>query len=135
MKRDARLKSELLRFALVGGVAVALDAASYGALIHYGQLNPAWAKRTSYALGSVWAYFANKFYTFGRRELRAGEPFLFALVYAAGWFLNSATHDLVLRLVGLKPVAFLAATALSTASNFLGQKFLVFRRGKSGPPS
>jgi len=132
MKFDARLKSELLRFALVGGIAVALDAAGYWVLISFLQMDPVWAKRASYGIGSVWAFFANKFFTFGVRELRVGEPFLFAIVYAAGWLLNSVTHDLVLRLAELKKIAFLAATAVSTCTNFLGQKFLVFRRKNSG---
>ena len=125
------LKGELLRFALVGGIAVVLDAASYWALMHFGQLSPVWAKRVSFGIGSVWAFFANKYFTFAVRELRASEPFLFAIVYLAGWFLNSVTHDLVLGWSGLKWFAFLAATGVSTCSNFIGQKFLVFRRKNS----
>ncbi len=126
-----RLKGELLRFLVVGGIAVALDAASYWALMHFGQLSPVWAKRASFGIGSVWAFFANKYFTFAVRELRASEPFLFAIVYVAGWFLNSVTHDLVLRLAASKTLAFLAATGVSTCSNFIGQKFLVFRRKDS----
>ncbi len=124
------LKGELLRFLVVGGIAVALDAASYWALIQFGQMNPVWAKRVSFGIGSVWAFFANKYFTFGVRELRVSEPFLFAIVYVAGWFLNSVTHDLTLGWFGLKWLAFLAATGVSTCSNFIGQKFLVFRRKK-----
>ena len=126
-----RLKGELLRFLVVGGIAVALDAASYWALMQFAGLNPVWAKRVSFAIGSVWAFFANKYFTFAVRELSASEPFLFAIVYVAGWFLNSVTHDLVLNWVGLKWFAFLAATGVSTCSNFIGQKFLVFRRKES----
>lgn len=127
-KPTSGLKGELLRFLVVGGIAVALDAASYWALMHFGQMSPVWAKRASFGIGSVWAFFANKYFTFAARELRASEPFLFAIVYVAGWFLNSVTHDLVLGWFGLKWLAFLAATGVSTCSNFIGQKFLVFRR-------
>ena len=131
MKLSPQLKSELLRFLVVGGIAVALDAASYWALMHFGQMSPVWAKRVSFGIGSVWAFFANKYFTFAVRELRASEPFLFAIVYVAGWFLNSVTHDLVLRLAENKTLAFLAATGVSTCSNFIGQKFFVFRRKNS----
>jgi putative flippase GtrA len=128
MKLDARLKSELLRFLVVGGIAVALDAALYAAFVHWWEITSAWAKRLSFAVGSLWPFFANKYFTFGVRELRVSEPFLFALVYFVGWFLNSVTHDLVLRWTEHKTVAFLAATGVSTCSNFLGMKFIVFRR-------
>ena len=134
-KSTSPLKGELLRFLVVGGIAVALDAASYWALMHFAGLNPVWAKRVSFGIGSVWAFFANKYFTFAVRELRASEPFLFAIVYVAGWFLNSVTHDLVLRLAENKTLAFLAATGVSTCSNFIGQKFLVFRRKDSNAKS
>jgi putative flippase GtrA len=126
-----RLKGELLRFLVVGGIAVALDAASYWALMHFAELSPVWAKRASFGIGSVWAFFANKYFTFAVRELSASEPVLFAIVYLAGWFLNSVTHDLTLGWFGMKWFAFLAATGVSTCSNFIGQKFLVFRRKDS----
>jgi len=129
--RNNLLKGELLRFLVVGGIAVALDATSYWALMRFAGLDPVWAKRISFAIGSVWAFFANKYFTFAVRELRASEPVLFAVVYLAGWFLNSVTHDLMLGWLGLKWFAFLAATGVSTCSNFIGQKFLVFRRKES----
>jgi putative flippase GtrA len=133
MNLSPRLKTELLRFLVVGGIAVAFDGASYYGLMNLFQMEPAWAKRASFAIGSVWAFFANKYFTFGVRELRLREPFIFTFVYLAGWFFNSVTHDLVLHMAGLKWLAFLAATAVSTCTNFIGQKFLVFRRDDSKP--
>ena len=123
-----RLRGELARFLLVGGLAVAIDGGSYLLLVQAGLLSPSWAKRLSFALGSVWAFFMNKYYTFEQREARLAEPFVFAAVYSAGWVGNSVTHDLVLGWTGLKTAAFLAATAVSTTTNFIGQKRLVFRR-------
>lgn len=127
-----RLKGELLRFLLVGGIAVALDAALYTAFLHWGGVSPTWAKRMSFGIGSFWPFLANKYFTFGTRGLRLSEPVLFALVYFIGWALNSLTHDFMLRWLGYKSVAFLAATGVSTCSNFAGMKFLVFRRKDSG---
>jgi putative flippase GtrA len=123
-----RLKGELLRFLVVGGIAVLLDAALYAAFVNWCGISPAWSKRLSFAVGSVWPFFANKYFTFGTRELRPREPFLFVFVYFIGWFLNSTTHDLVLRWTAHKVVAFLAAAGVSTCSNFIGMKFIVFRR-------
>ena len=61
---------------------------------------------------------------------------VFAAVYLTGWVCNSATHDLALGWTGMKTAAFLAATAVSTTTNFIGQKWLVFRGpGPASPPS
>ena len=129
MKLDARLKSELLRFLVVGGIAVALDAASYAFMDKVLHMDiKGWVKPISYGVGSIWAFFANKYFTFAIRELRASEPFLFAIVYLVGWALNAGIHYVVLQTIGVKALAFLAATGVSTCSNFIGQKFLVFRR-------
>jgi putative flippase GtrA len=134
VKISPRLKTELLRFGLVGGLAVGFDAASYFGLIAILDMNPDWAKRASFAIGSVWAFFANKYFTFGVRELRLREPFVFTAVYLVGWLLNSLVHDLTLHLSDRKWLAFLAATAVSTCTNFAGQKFLVFKRQNSPSP-
>lgn len=122
------LKKELVRFLIVGGIAVAIDGFSYWLFMQLGWMEASWSKRASFALGSIWAFFMNKYFTFGQKALRMSEPFLFTFVYLAGWFLNSVAHDLVLHWFGVKPFAFLVATGLSTCTNFIGQKWIVFRK-------
>lgn len=131
--RSHRTGGEVARFLLVGGMAVAIDAVTYGVLTQWNGVAPPWAKRISFALGSVWAFFMNKFFTFGQRRFHSTEPFLFIAVYAAGWFFNSVTHDFAFALAGNKPLAFLCATGVSTCTNFAGQKWIVFRKGRKQP--
>ena len=121
------VRKELLRFLIVGCIAVAIDATTYTLLIYFEILSPSWSKRVSFGLGAVWAFIMNKYYTFEQEEFRTSEPFLFIGVYIAGWFFNSITHDVVLARFNAKPVAFLIATGVSTCSNFVGQKWIVFR--------
>lgn len=129
-----RLRGQLARYVLVGGLAVLIDAGAYYGLTAAGWLDPAWAKRVSFAAGAVWGFFANKFFTFEQRGFALREPFLFALVYLAGWFLNSVLHDLVLAATGWRALAFLVATGVSTCTNFAGQKWLVFRHASPAAP-
>jgi putative flippase GtrA len=124
-------QDQLIRFILVGGVSVVLDLVSYSVLLKIGRIDPVWAKRASFGIGSIWAFFANKYCTFAVREMRLSDPFLFVIVYSFGFFLNAFTHDMFLGIFGLKSVAFFSATSVSMCSNFLGQKFIVFRRKES----
>src|SRR5258708_20983795 len=130
---DRDFRFQVLRYLAVGGLAVAIDAAVYFGLISSGLVDPTWAKRLSFTAGAIWGFFANKFFTFAQRTLSLNEPILFALVYLAGWFLNSVIHDGVLQVIGVKWLAFLAATGVSTCTNFAGQKWIVFRTKR--PPS
>jgi putative flippase GtrA len=118
---------EILRYLFVGGCAVLIDAGGYVVLSGPLALSPSWAKRLSFMAGAIWAFFANKFFTFKQPARKWDEPFVFAAVYAAGFLANSAVHDLVFHFTARKTAAFFAATAVSTVLNFLGQKFLVFR--------
>ena len=124
---------QIWRYLLVGGLAVAIDGGVYFLLTASGQMSAAAAKRVSFAAGAIWGFFANKYFTFGQRDLSLKEPVLFALVYAGGWFLNSVIHDVTLRFTGMKPLAFLTATGVSTCTNFAGQKWLVFRARRQSP--
>ena len=123
-----KLNKEILRFILVGGMAVFIDALSYYLLDALTQLEPANSKRLSFLIGSAWAFIMNKFYTFEQRQLHAHEPVLFALVYLLGFLLNSIIHDTVLELLQNKAIAFVLATGVSTCTNFMGQKWIVFRK-------
>ena len=125
-----KLKTELLRFLLVGGIAVLIDATVYFALVKLAILHPSSSKRVSFACGAIWAFFMNKYYTFSQKQIKVSEPLSFSVVYLVGWLLNSVTHDILYKWTAIKLVAFLFATAVSTCSNFIGQKLIVFRTNR-----
>lgn len=124
---DIRLRRQIMRFLLVGGIAVGIDAFFYVSLNRLLGWDASWAKRISFAIGAIWAFWANKYFTFGSQIWTNTEPVLFVLVYAIGWAVNSAVHDVTMRLSGLYWLSFLGATGASTMANFVGQKWLVFR--------
>lgn len=120
-------KSEIFRYILVGGGAVCIDFLIYTLLSEFTQIDISWSKRISYVCGGIWSFFANKLFTFRKYELNTREPFLFILVYAIGFFLNSVLHDLVLKIFSVKLLAFSLATFISVVWNYIGQKWVVFR--------
>jgi len=126
-----RITGELARFLIVGVTAVCIDYAGYRLCMALG-----WpignAKAAGYVAGAVFGYFANRFFTF--RVATAwhwSETARFVGVYLTSLLANVGVNALVLALLGRSEaaiaLAFLAATGTSTALNFIGMKFLVFR--------
>jgi putative flippase GtrA len=120
----------LLRFLLVGCTTVLVDGLSY-TLLSAGEVPVDLAKAGGFLIGAVFAYFANWRFTFGARRSRWSE-LLFVFVYALALGLNVATNALVRDWLGTGTVgsvlAFLVATGLSAAWNFVGMSLFVFRR-------
>lgn len=124
------LRGQIVRFLIVGGIATVIDLLFYLTFMYYGGLTPSWAKRFSFVLGSFWAFFMHKAYTFKSSPFSKKQPFLFILVYSVGWWVNSLGHDLVLKLLGIKSMAYILGTALSMVCNFILQKYFVFKVSK-----
>ena len=119
----------LLKFGLVGGLTVGIDAGVYAILSAMGvDLNV--AKAVSFLVGAVFAYFANWRFTFGERKSRYSE-IIFVLVYLLALLLNVGMNAATRGLVGETPwglaLAFVVATGLSALWNYAGMSLFVFR--------
>lgn len=125
------LKKELGVFLIVGGLTVAVDYVSYLIILSLGVLTVDPAKAASFVSGTLFAYVANKKFTFSHNSPK-GNIVLFATIYASTLLVNVLINKFVL--VSLSPmalathIAFLAATGVSASLNFLGMKFLVFKK-------
>jgi putative flippase GtrA len=119
-------KKELLRFLLAGFGAVATDMGSYFALQWFLPLDV--AKTASFILGSLVAFLVNKFWTFESKAKPAGEFLKFAILYSITLGVNVWVNHTVFEAIPNKLLAFLFATGSSTALNFIGQKWWVFRK-------
>lgn len=122
---------QILRFALVSGVAFAIDALVFFGLSEHMEIDDSWSKRISFACVSVWGFLAHKRFTFRHREFNASEPVRFAFVYLSGWVLNSVVYDGTIALDRSSKPAFLVATFAWACWNFIGQKYFVFRDKRS----
>jgi putative flippase GtrA len=133
------VRTQLMRFAVSGGTAVAIDYAVYMLLsLWWMGFMQYPAKGISFIAGSVAAYFMNKLWTFQKTGYSKQEVLRFVCIYGISFGLNVLVHYLVLRYAQShwalwawldKTLAFLAATAVSSTTNFLGMKLWVFRKG------
>ncbi len=125
------IKRELGLFLIVGALTVLIDFASYRGLILFGIMPTDSAKATGFLAGTLFAYFANRFWTFGHTSHRSGSAWRFVVLYASTLAANVLINSLALKLLanamGAVQLAFLLATGVSASLNFAGMKFFVFR--------
>jgi putative flippase GtrA len=118
---------EALRFLVGGGSAVAVDYLTYQMLLHFGAPLSA-AKAISYVCGAGLGFVINKYWTFTSRAPVYQEIPRFIGLYAVTACANTLVNKAVLWMIDVRALGFLCATGVSTVLNFLGLKFIVFRR-------
>jgi putative flippase GtrA len=119
---------EIIKFIVVGVFAVIIDGTTYALMIRTIGFEHGLSKRLSFILGSVWAFFANKYFTFNSSAPARKEIILFSILYITTYSINGWIHDITWEVSALDWLSFLTATATSTVINYLGQKFVVFHK-------
>jgi putative flippase GtrA len=127
--RDLGLRTQLIRFVLVGGLSAIVDYGTYQTLLALG----VWvhlAKAVSFVLGTTTAYLLNRRWTFNAAGT-TGSAIKFALLYTVTFFVNVGVNALMLTLLsdfaGEKTVAWVIAQGTATLINFVMLRTVVFR--------
>lgn len=125
------IRRELTLFLIIGSLTVLIDFLAYRGLVLVGLMGIDIAKAIGFFIGTVFAYFSNRFWTFGHKPHAAGSAWRFTLLYAATLGANVSVNALALTQLGDAAtaihVAFLLATGVSASLNFLGMKLFVFK--------
>jgi polyisoprenyl-phosphate glycosyltransferase len=131
------MTGELGRFLIVGFTTVGIDLSVYAALLALGA--PAAAgKLAGFVAGTIFAFFANKTWTF--KAQAGGRQFaLFIALYLLSLGANVSVNQIVIELLSGWPyalhAAFIMATGVTATINFLGMKFFVFNAHRAPEPS
>ena len=127
------IKRELGIFLIVGSLTVLVDYLVYRGVIWVGVDV---AKGIGFLTGTLFAFIANRFWTFGHKSHAPGSAWRFIFLYLSTLLVNVAVNALALKVMTdtmtAVRLAFLIATGVSASLNFLGMKFFVF---KSRPTS
>jgi putative flippase GtrA len=123
---------QAIKFGLVGVLNTAVDAGVYLLLtrtLGFFAARPVAAKAISYTVGVINSYVWNRTWTF-RSQANPWRTFVpFYLSNLVGVGINAGVMSLGLNQLRLpEAFAFLLATAVTLAWNFLVSKFVVFRR-------
>ena len=121
------LNSSVYRFIVVGSCSTGLDFCIYMLLSL--KLPITISKGISMICSSVFSYWANKGFTFSNKEktdiVRIIKFYgVFVLNLTVNVTINYFTYDVT----GYKTVAFILATLGGMTVNYLGQRFVVFRK-------
>lgn len=125
------IRREAAIFLVVGSLTVLVDLVVYRGLLGTGVLGVDPAKGAGFLAGTVFSYFANRAFTFGR----PGSPLRFALVYGATLLANVGINSGALAMGAHQAIAFLAATGVSAILNFAGMKLFVFGHSPRTEPT
>lgn len=89
------------------------------------------AKGLGFIAGTIFAYFANRLWTFERAKGGRNVFALFVGLYLTTLVINVAVNSGVIAVMGedelLLALAFLMATGTSATLNFVGMRMIVFR--------
>ncbi len=119
---------EILRFSVGGGSAVIVDAVFYAFMKQ--RIGLHLSKAMSYMAGAAVGFAINKLWTFNSKRFKVMEVLKYITLYIFSACANTIVNKALLHLAINTVFAFLCATATSTIINFLGQKFIVFKKDK-----
>lgn len=121
------MKKELLKYLVTGILAVGTDYVSYMILLQFLSHSP--AKAISYVCGMIVAFILNRFWTFQSTNKAHHDAIKFTVVYMSSLLLNVLTNKLALLILpSFVTFCFLVATGVSVVTNYIGQKFWVYRK-------
>jgi putative flippase GtrA len=147
---------QITKFFIIGVSAVLVDLVIYYFLSDLMSLNTDFSKACGFLVGTVYTYYLNKRWTWRHTEKsNKGMVVTFGMVYAVSFVFNILINKYGLMWLpdknvfleitidtekhtlfafkGGKFLAFFFATVTSAVINFLGQKFLVFKKVKLDP--
>ena len=124
------LKNEINRFLLVGITTVLIDLSVYSLLLLL-EFDTYISKGISFNVGALFAFYANKNFTFKSNTKSSFKFILFLILYFTTLGINVSFNEIILSLIGKSElslfIAFVIATAISATINFLGMKHIVFK--------
>ena len=138
------LKKQLVKFTLIGLLAVSVDLLCYFILLNtlpeklfQAVGNEAFSKSISFMCGMSVTYFLNKFWTWKKKDRSHKRMVKFVFLYGIALLINVGTNSALLYILHQYRnfvdlpfkylIAFVGASGLSASFSFMGQKFWVFK--------
>ena len=148
LKEISPLKKQLVKFTLIGLLAVSVDLLCYFILLNtfpeklfQAVGNEALSKSISFMCGMTVTYFLNKFWTWKKKDRSHKRMVKFVFLYGIALLINVGSNSALLYVLHQYRnfvdlpfkylIAFVGASGLSASFSFMGQKFWVFKNSET----
>lgn len=125
------MKRDFVLFLIVGSMSTLIDFLTYSGIVHSAAVSVGIAKGSSFLVGTVFTYCANRFWIFCYIDHQPGSlwrfGFLYMLTLGANVLVNAVALKLLHDVRVAFPLAFITATGISASLNYLGMKWFVFK--------
>ena len=125
------LPRQITVFLIVGILTVSIDYVTYTIILASELTSVSLAKGVGFFSGSVFAYLANRLFTFRATNSQKVAIIRFIVVYlsslAANVLVNSCSLHYMQTYSFAIPFSFCVALCISVPMNFVGMKYFVFR--------
>jgi len=131
--RKGHVANQFFRFCVVGASGVVVNAAAYWVFFSLAGINYLAASVLSYVVASVNNFVWNKLFTFDD-NIKGLWPvlwqyFQFLAICTIGMGINLGVLYLLVEYAGMNPnLANLLGVLVATGSNFIGNKFVAFKK-------
>lgn len=122
-----KIFKQFFSFFSIGIISFLVDFTFYNIFFYMFKIDVNLSKALSYIMGFFNSYFLNKKITFKSKAKGLMEPITFSLLYLSSMAVNYQTHKFLIEFFS-GYIPFFGATFLSVIINFLGLKFLVFKK-------
>ncbi|MDY6484290.1 GtrA family protein [Acinetobacter faecalis] len=125
------INHEVVKFLVVGSSTVIIDYICYIFIVEHEITSINLAKAISFLIGTLFAYMANRFWTFKNNSNTISSLSRFSLLYTCTFLTNILINAFSLKILSniaiATQLAFLIATGVTACLNFIGMKFFVFK--------
>jgi putative flippase GtrA len=125
------IHKEISKFLIVGGISTIINYGSFYILYNLVQMDYLVSSSFGYLIGLLFGYVLNRNWTFVRdkADKKIKELFLYFCVYIISLVLSLVFLKFLVVALNFHPsLGNIFAIGLSTATNFLGLKFFVFKK-------
>lgn len=124
------IKKQFLRFIVVGLLSTAVSYGVFLIALHYFYLHYLAASALGFFSGVIVGFFCNKSWTFEASQHKHQEIIIqYFLVYLVSLFISMVCLKILVDFWRLSPeLANFLVIGVTTCTNFIGVKFLVFKK-------
>lgn len=120
---------QLTRFLITGGIATILGYSAFLICLRAFNLHYILANFIAFIVGIIFGYNCNRRWSFNGPHHKSSHLFEYLAVYLTSLLVSTIILKICVDFFGIIPeIAFILSLCVTTCINFLGIKFLVFKK-------